>query len=92
MIVTLDEVKEYLRVDYDDEDTLITMLISTAQAMCMDIARIIDEQQFLELGDRARIAILYAVAYLYEHREDANHKELMLTLRSLLFGIRMEEF
>lgn len=92
MIVTLDEVKEYLRVDYDDEDTLITTLISTAQAMCMDIARITDEQQFLELGDRARIAILYAVAYLYEHREDANHKELTLTLRSLLFGIRMEEF
>lgn len=35
-----------------------------------------------------RIAILYAVAYLYEHREDADHHGLALTLRSLLFSIR----
>jgi hypothetical protein len=32
------------------------------------------------------------VAYLYEHREEADHKELMITLRSLLFGIRKAAF
>ena len=37
-------------------------------------------------------AILYAVAYLYEHREEADHHELTLTLRSLLFGIREAAF
>ena len=35
-----------------------------------------------------RIAILYAVGYLYEHREEADHHGLLLTLRSLLFSIR----
>jgi len=35
-----------------------------------------------------RIAILFTVAYLYEHREEANHHDLMLTLRNLLFAIR----
>lgn len=35
-----------------------------------------------------RVAILYALGYLYEHREEADHHELALTLRSLLFGIR----
>lgn len=35
-----------------------------------------------------RVAILYALGYLYEHREDADHHALALTLRSLLFGIR----
>lgn len=35
---------------------------------------------------------MYTVAYLYEHREEADHHELMLTLRSLLFGIRQEGF
>ena len=28
-MLTLDEVKKYLRVDFSDEDTLITSLIST---------------------------------------------------------------
>ena len=32
------------------------------------------------------------VAYLYEHREEADHSALNLTLRSLLFGIREEGF
>ena len=35
-----------------------------------------------------RVAVLYAVGYLYEHREEADHHGLMLTLRSLLFSIR----
>lgn len=30
----------------------------------------------------------YALGYLFEHREDADHHDLTLTLRSLLFGIR----
>jgi hypothetical protein len=39
-----------------------------------------------------RIAVLYTVAYLYEHREEADHQTLQLTLRALLFGIREEAF
>ena len=35
-----------------------------------------------------RVAILYTVGYLYEHREEADHHGLTLTLRSLLFAIR----
>ena len=35
-----------------------------------------------------RVAILYALGYLYEHREEADHHSLTLTLRSLLFSIR----
>ena len=33
-------------------------------------------------------AILYALGYLYEHRDEADHKQLMLTLRSILFAVR----
>ena len=40
----------------------------------------------------ARIAVLYASAYLYEHREDADHKALTLTLRAMLFGEREAAF
>ena len=37
-------------------------------------------------------AVLYTVGYLYEHRDDADHKALTMTLRSLLMGIRREGF
>ena len=45
-------------------------------------------------GDEPQLktAVFYAVAYLYEHREEADHKGLVLTLRALLSGLRREEF
>lgn len=38
--------------------------------------------------ETVRVAILYALGYLFEHREEADHHALTLTLRSLLFAIR----
>jgi hypothetical protein len=35
-----------------------------------------------------RVAILYALGYLFEHREEADHHTLVLTLRSILFAVR----
>ncbi|WZL78332.1 head-tail connector protein [Eubacteriales bacterium mix99] len=95
MEVTLDEAKTYLRVSSSDEDELIKSLIATATEMVQDIARFSDEEQ--EASEeriliRMRIAILYTVAYLYEHREEADHSQLNLTLRALLFGVRKEGF
>ncbi len=37
-----------------------------------------------------RVSVLYALGYLYEHREEADHHALQLTLRALLFAIREE--
>ena len=92
MIVSLEEVKEYLRVEGTEEDALLGSLITTAQTLCMDVARITETAAFDGLDNPAKTAVLYAVAYLYEHREEANHHELILTLRALLFGIRQEGF
>lgn len=39
MIVTLEEMKQYLRVDFDDDDSLIETLITSATRLCMDITR-----------------------------------------------------
>ena len=91
MIVTVKEMKDYLRVDHEDDDRLLSDLIEQGQQLCMDVARIPDEDVFEETTG-ARIAVMYAVAYLYEHREEADHHELTLTLRSLLFGIREAAF
>ena len=64
---TLEEMKNYLRVDFEDDDRLIEGLIRSGQKMCMDILRT-DDPAVLENPD-ARTAVLYAAAYQYEHRE-----------------------
>ena len=72
MIVTLDEMKQYLRVDYPDDDGILTELFSAAQKLCMDVARTDDAVAFAE-AENAKVAVMYAAAYLYEHREEAAH-------------------
>ena len=91
MAITLDEMKNYLRVDYPEDDALIESLISSAGQLCMDVARATDKGEFME-KPVSKIAVMYAVAYLYEHREEADHHELMLTLRAMLSDIREGEF
>ena len=44
--------------------------------------------EITQMRELLRIAILYTVGYLYEHREEGDHHDLTLTLRSLLFAIR----
>ena len=78
MLMTLDEMKNYLRVDDSEDDGLITTLLASAERMCMDILRIDEESGLQEVE--------------YEHREEADHHALTLTLRSLLFGSRKEAF
>jgi len=91
MIVTLEEMKQYLRVDFDEEDSLISQLLLSSEQLCTDIIRGAD-LSMLDTNENAKIAIMYTVAYLYEHREEADHHALTLTLRSLLFGSRLEGF
>ena len=98
-LIALEEAKEYLRMDSSDEDAVIGTLLSTAQRLCVDVARLTEEQwtavdsdsddtALTPIRETMKTAILYALGYLFEHREDADHHELTLTLRSLLFAIR----
>ena len=91
MAVTLGEMKGYLRVDHDDDDALIGHLLQSAEKICMDIIRT-DDRGVLKKDENAKTAVLYATAYLYEHREEADHHAMMLTLRALLSGSRKEAF
>ena len=93
-LITLTEAKSYLRVDYTDEDALIESLLQSAQVLCKDVARLTDEgweELVIAQGSAIaplRVAVLYTLGYLYEHREEADHHDLMLTLRSLLSFMR----
>ena len=92
MLVTLEEIKQYLRITFNDEDELLIAFINNAQNICLSIIRIDSIDNVGEDAENLKIAIMYAVAYFYEHREDANHNDLILTLRNLLFNIRQESF
>lgn len=91
MLVTLDEMKNYLRVDFSEDDELISTMIQSAEKQCLDILRT-DDLTVLEEADNGKLAVLFTTAYFYEHREEADHHALNLTLRALLFGSRKAGF
>lgn len=92
MLVSLDDAREFLRMDGREDDGVIASLLAAAEALCLDVLRL----KGAEVPETAlpvlRTGILYATAYLYEHREEADHARLLLTLRALLAGARKEEF
>ena len=91
MHVTLNVAKNYLRVDSSDDDALIEQLITTATGMVNDISRMSDEE-LAPYKDIVATAELYIIAYLYEHREEADHRKLTETVKYLLFSVRKEAF
>ena len=92
MTITLQEAKTYLRIDFADDDTLIQSLISSALSLCADVSRMTVTEFTESIDQKTHIALLYSVAYLYEHREEAEHKKLMMDLRAILEGIREAAF
>ena len=86
-MVTLQEVKQYLRIDFEDDDTLLLSLISTAKQLVMDVGRM-DEDAFTQNEDTVRTAMLFALGYLYESRSNPDYQKLTLNLRSILFAQR----
>lgn len=105
--ISLEEAKQYLRIDSADEDDTISLLLTAAESLCREVARLTDEEWDAVCAEKEdeekgvepsvvlkrnrsllRIAILYTVAYLFEHREEADHHDLVLTLRNILFSIR----
>ena len=100
MVVTPEEVKLYLRLDSDEEDTLITNLISTAVELCEDILRY-PMSEFVEIPAVVRQAVLYAVASMYEKREGTHYyqknegsdlAETIRVMRLILGSLRRESW
>ena len=77
MVVSVEEVKTHLRIDHDDEDTLIEGLIAQAQAVAEDYCRV-------SFGDEAaepvRLAVMLMVSHYYENRDNPD-KQVYITMR-----------
>ena len=91
MRIELEEAKKYLRVDSSDEDEIITSMIECSENLVAGVCRI-DVKELENAGPLSEAATLYALAYLYEHREEADHHALVMDLRNILFGERREVF
>ena len=64
MLVTLEEAKEYLRIDGEYDDGLIDGLIATAQSLCLTILRQ-EEQDLDKYLDNASVAHLHQVRIIH---------------------------
>ena len=73
-MITLKEAKNYLRVDYEEDDSLIQNLLSTAKNLVMDVGRM-DEDDFTKNEDTVRTAMLFALGYLYENRSNPDYQK-----------------
>lgn len=89
MMVTPEEAKEYLRVDYPDEDAVIADIIAAAEKLALDTLR---AKKLNPKSGAQKIAVLYAVSYLFEHRENADTGELTRQLRYILATEREAAF
>ncbi|WJD84487.1 head-tail connector protein [Limosilactobacillus fermentum] len=88
---SLDEVKNYLRVDGTSEDKLINRFIASAITTIENILRH-PISDYDVVPDDIHTAILYTVAYLYEYRETADFDAMIKFLRAILTPYRKEAF
>ena len=81
------EAKSYLRVDHSDDDDFIQSLIDSGYEIVFDTLR-----HPLKGTETERSAVLYSIAYRYEHREDADLGVMMKNIRSVLSAERKAAF
>lgn len=96
-MLTLQETKDFLRVDGNDEDALISSLIVTAKDLTEEVLRR-KLTEFREIPEPVHQAMLIVTATLYEERQLAKDKsgvdikETLDLVRRMLFAYRREAF
>lgn len=91
MVISLEEAKLYLRVEGDEEDTLITDFITASEEICEGILRY-PLSELDTVPDTVKQAVLVAAANMYEKRESFEVKEILGIMTRLLFSYRKESW
>ena len=81
MILTVEEVKTHLRIQYEEEDEYLESLIKQAQAAAEDYCRVIFEDG--ATPEPVRLAVLLMVSHYYENRD--NPDKLVYTTMRMAF-------
>ena len=89
--MTLNEVKNWLKVDFDDDDDFITLLIAAAQEYVTDALGKCDENIA-----RVRLLMLVIISEMYEKRaltvnSDSTNTKVQYTIRSIINQLQNTE-
>lgn len=97
-MLKLEEVKNFLKVDSDEDDALILSLITTGKVLVEDIIRK-PLTEFENIPEPINQAVLIIVGTLYEERqvsksdkEGLSLKDTLDLVRRMLFAYRQEKF
>lgn len=96
-MLELKETKEFLRIDGDEEDNLLSTLIVTAQVLTEDVIRQ-KLSDYDEVPEPIHQAMLILVGTLYEERQISKDKagvdikETLDLVRRMLFAYRRTMF
>ena len=88
MVVTAEEVKTHLRVQYDNEDAYLESLIRQAQGAAEDYCRVVFEDPAPE---PVRLAVLLMVSHFYENRDNPDKQAyitMLMAFQNLLYPYR----
>lgn len=87
--MTLDEVKTYLRVDFDEDDALITQMMEAAEAYIVDAVGAYDDQ-----NAKARLLYMALVQDLYDNRAlmvtEQQRKRMSYTYASIILQLQYQ--
>ncbi len=78
MIISVDQVKEHLRIQHEEEDSYIDSLIQQAQGAAEDFCRVSFEDGAPE---PVRLAVMLMVSHYYENRDNPD-RQVYLAMRT----------
>ncbi len=84
----LQQVKQFLRIDFDDDDSYIMLLIDVAKEYIIDAVG-----QYDATSARYKLLALNIVSTLYENREytiDKTNEKVAYTLKSIILQLQLE--
>ncbi|OSA88814.1 UNVERIFIED_ORG: hypothetical protein B2H93_17270 [Clostridium botulinum] len=84
----LQQVKQFLRIDFDDDDSYIILLIDVAKEYIIGAVGKYDET-----SARYKLLLLNIVSTLYENREytiDKTNEKVAYTLKSIILQLQLE--
>ena len=91
MIVSVDELKSHLRIQHDEEDSLMESLLLQAQAAANDFCR---TEYDTEAPEPVRLAVLLIASHFYENRDNSDKAAFMtmqMAFHALLYPHRVIE-
>lgn len=88
--LTLDEAKNYLRIDYDDDDLwLQSLLVATVDYLKDAIDDFDVKVEKDKFKSRAKIIALVLLQDWYDNREHSESKDLTYTIRSMITQLQV---